>query len=482
MSEDGTSMTITFENGQTATVNFPDPVHGQDGAVGNGIESIVFDDETGELVITMTNDVVYRFDLVVKDGAVEDSKLVDVDGKYFFKALRIGAFDMANFEYTDDFQIASVTVNSVEDGEVYPEIALKHSFENGKIAYTEALAYATRPNIYYDYRWVYFNSDFLYSEVTFTESMIQYSSNEDAVVVVDINNSRNYYKVYYLNGIPYSDAVVSAPSSENHGYSYSVKKSPTDVWNYYYLLTIGDLDYYLLETKYLDIRTIEKGDILEADYLYREYDGDNVSKVYSSDDKGGEYNEYIKMSYTGSNISKIEEYTKQNGSFVKSNGDLSFNYDANDKLESVLSNEGGVESDSILRVVYDANLNPVEIWAYQEASFEYSGSYDEITGEISYGYNMVREAGFRKVIMMEYYDDMKNFFGPTINAIIPELDNLELTRAPKRAFILDDNSSIKFEYKEFNKGGYPEAVQLMLSEEGDGYVLYEALMDYKVKK
>ncbi|WP_044203265.1 hypothetical protein [Flammeovirga sp. OC4] len=516
MSDDGMSMTITFENGQTATITFPESVFGTDGidgadgtngsdgangTDGTGIESIEFDDETGELVITMSNDVVYRFDFTIKDGEIDNSKLVDVDGMYFFKSLQLGAFEMASFEYTDDFQIESATINDVENGDVIPVSTLKHTFENGKISYTESMEYATRQEVYYDWNYYFdglYSYDYTVGDVfessartnTYSSGIfsvpglqIVHNTETEALELLDENDEGFGF---YLNGIDFEDILISEAtpadfSSDTYLPNKIEKKSDTEIYEYIPLVESDGQLYYILYTTYTNILQVEKGDVLSSGYLYREYDGENLSKMYATDEQGGDYDEYIQMSYTGGNLSKAEEYYKDGGQFVKSDGELIYNYDANGKLTSTVAKSGDSEGDTLFKVLYDSDLNPIEIWSYHDAVFEYGSFFNDETGRVEYDYHMVKEAGFRPSLRMEYYDNMKNFFGHSINAMLPELEQLELTKAPKRVFSMEDNSSIRFEYKDFNKGGYPESVQLLMSDGGE-YLMYEGIMDYTVKR
>ncbi|WP_253273994.1 PhoX family protein [Flammeovirga sp. OC4] len=61
VSDDGTKVTVEFENGQRSTITFDDPLLGEQGV---GIQSITFDEATGMLTFTLTDGTVSKFPIV----------------------------------------------------------------------------------------------------------------------------------------------------------------------------------------------------------------------------------------------------------------------------------------------------------------------------------------------------------------------------------------------------------------------------------
>jgi hypothetical protein len=122
--------------------------------------------------------------------------------------------------------------------------------------------------------------------------------------------------------------------------------------------------------------------------------------------------------------------------------------------------EGSLEETvEVGKIVYDDAGNPVEVWS---SLIDYDNNegvnfvVDE-NGKISIE---PREYELMKIVEIEYNYTLPNFFGKTLEYLIPELQGLKINNAPVRITQSGSFNFAQMEYFDFNEGGYPAKVKL----------------------
>jgi hypothetical protein len=143
-------------------------------------------------------------------------------------------------------------------------------------------------------------------------------------------------------------------------------------------------------------------------------------------------------------------------------------------------NKGGVEETfDITKFVYDGVGNPVEIWTvpYYNAGDGYKYSVDADGKIIIEEIEMV----LQKVVGIEYNYTLPNFFGKTLEYMIPELKGIQVKNAPVKFTQSGFFNFANMEYRDFNQGGYPAKVKVdayFPDMAGPAVIGTELLIDY----
>ncbi|WP_053404488.1 hypothetical protein [Persicobacter sp. CCB-QB2] len=505
LSADGLSLEIVFENGQTATINFPESIQGEDGQDGVGIEDITFDPLTNELKIFLTNGVEYIFVLEINGEGGMDPIFSDVNGKYFVKDLKVGALDLVNITYTNDFQVKDIRKYDVVDGQkVKSSEIIKQFNAQGQISQVTNREFVTKSgpdyyNPYYSgsinycceaYSLEYQGSYYLNGDVL---GIYRYQSDDQFVYA-----SYNYYSYYY--GDYEVDVIkVFEVSEDDYNNGEWADKNQfylkvAENFGVFYereLVEFVNKDgvssvvlVYLVRQGVIRAENPELGSLkLEQNSFMSYLSNGKLDKVYASDtDDLADAKEYSQHFYnTAGELIKVEYYHKNaQGEFVKDPAYTTLEYSGG-VVVAMYRHEGG-ESQMEGKVYYDdeEERNPVDIWFWEPAKYDYDFVFDFETGDYVWDKIIIEEAGLKHQVTVEYNYEMKNFFGNSIEALAPELRDFKINRAVRRISDPNGLNSSTMDYQHFNIGGYPETVTLRLNEAGE-FILFEAAIDYHKK-
>ncbi|MFW5872862.1 MAG: hypothetical protein ACOCVN_02635, partial [bacterium] len=140
----------------------------------------------------------------------------------------------------------------------------------------------------------------------------------------------------------------------------------------------------------------------------------------------------------------------------------------------------------IQKADYDQNNNPVAIYRYMDEMTEWSWvgwQFNPDTQELEPVHeNVIAEAGLRQIASIEYNYDFKNFFGNTLEALVPELKNYKVYNAPKKISMTGSFNFGSAEYSDFNDGGYPDKVVFYGFEGKEYSTRLEVSLSYDVKQ
>ena len=124
-----------------------------------------------------------------------------------------------------------------------------------------------------------------------------------------------------------------------------------------------------------------------------------------------------------------------------------------------LGDDGAVTATTdISKFVYDEVGNPVEIWAI--AGYDAGDGYNFITDPSGKIVIETIDDQLQKVVGIEYNYTLPNFFGKTLEYMIPELKGLKIKNAPVRITQSGFFNFASMEYFNFNEGGYPAKVKM----------------------
>lgn len=456
-----------------------DGAPGQDGV---GIASIEFDEMTGLLTITLTNGNQSVFQIFGEDGNLKARLISDINGKYLVKEIKMGDATLASITYNDAYQATEVNIYEVDGATANVAKKIIRKYDGDLLIGIEEQKIATRNHSNYDEQYV---GEWLHY-VGFNEDKGEefYEDNGDGSYTRYFFEWTDGTEYYYMGTTPWfyvTDANILATAKstdqdlngdgEPEGIQY-IKPSenvyhivgdnfPThdsngsliDLWyhcpiiiTYKGELQIGDVE----STRFTKIECNAQG---YPEKIYESVDSEEEAFSYqlnTFDENGYKTTTEFYESTDGTNWTKKDEY-------------LSYAYDANMNLISTTKNMPASDSTVVVQQAeYDENGNPVKIWAYQETIYQGNDWWheEEFDPESETGWNpiVVAEAGLRQVATIEYNYNYKNFFGNTISALVPELDNYTLKNAPVKVSATGSLNFANAEYKEFNAGGYPETM------------------------
>lgn len=501
---------------------------GADGVAGVGIQSIVFDEATGVMTITLTNGEESKFVINNTDGNLVANIMEDLNGKYLVKKITMGDIPYAEFEYNDDHQITKLTSYAANGYQTFKSFDVEKEYENALLVKVITRRYAKEKTTEYSDEY-YENS--ITKEVEFGEykgdQFIEensdgsyyyygyqwnnegkyyyyryYANKDDRLVNELVSNGDGTYTVYSL----YSDHSVYNDETSTYDIYYRYKvydkcfvydeyqgrsemsiKVANNQFKIYsgnsYSIMVEGFEEYRNIFYFRSNRTIlgfyEVGDLMDETYSDLVYDSSNkVEKIYESKEEGVEATSYILNSYDGDNLAKIESFKKDADNWVKETKYLTFTYNSAGLLKETIEHDAEDTETVVAKVDYDKEGNPTEIFKhYGDLSYgDVFGYYnfEIINPETGLRYDsddVYIEAGLHSVAKIEYNYTMKNFFGNTIAGLFPELYGFNFNNALKGVTLSNSVVAGAIEYKDFNEGGYPETMEFIGSylEYGESY-------------
>lgn len=545
-------MILTYSNGMKIGTEIPAILKGEDGATphigddgnwwigdkntgvsatgkkGVGIKEITYDEKTGILTITLTNDQVSKFVINNKEGDLLAVIMEDLNGKYVVKRITMGDIPYAEIGYTTDNQIKKLTsytadgyqiVKSFEVEKEYEnklpvKITTKHFAEEKTTKYTDERYENSYPKqVFFDedkgYKFVeeidgkYYcyirsweeNGKYMYTKyIAYKDSRLNnemisngdgtytvYKSAGDMYIYNEQTNQNEYYCYYRVK----DECFVYDEYQGNWGKSVKLTENKFKI--YYHdeanINTNGNESYkHIYSLEY--IRTIEGlveiGGLLSEKNSEIKYNSDNtIDKIYNSIANGEEATSYYQNSYDEDKLAKVEMYSKDGDNWIKDAAYLTFTYNSQNLLEETIEHDSEGNKTVIAKIEYDQEGNPIELFKYfgditYEDYFDYH-YHDKINPDTGLPYDgdeVYKKAGLYSYAKLEYNYSMKNFFGNTFAGLFPELYGFNCNNAIKSATISNSFVAGAIEYKDFNDGGYPETMKFIGNSdyELEGYV------------
>lgn len=110
---------------------------GDNGNDGRGIDKIAYDETTGVLTITLTDQTKYEFQLAVSTegggSEIGGNKIEDLNGAYLLTAIKNGDMPFVQFTYDAQNMLTEVGYYQNVANEAVKIASVKQSFENGKV-------------------------------------------------------------------------------------------------------------------------------------------------------------------------------------------------------------------------------------------------------------------------------------------------------------------------------------------------------------
>lgn len=501
---------------------------GADGVDGVGIQSIIFDQATSIMTITLTNGEESKFVIDNKDG-LSAYIMEDLNGKYLVKRITMGDIPYAEFEYNSDNQISKIISYTADGYQLLKSFEIEKEYTESKVSKIIRRDFATEQVVKYSdeylgnisghelvqfdenkgYQFIEENSDgsfYYYARGVESDGKYNYNryfanknsrldneivSNEDGTYMVYkyylnyqvYNNTSGETDTYYSYNV-FNDCLVSDEYSDQKSLKiadgvfkiYNNNDSSSDFNISGELVSKYFLKYYLTRTL-TGIYGI--GDPIKESYSTIEYSVNNqIDKTYENREEGTDATTYIQNYYDGDNLAKTERYNKQDGNWVKDARYQTYSYTSEGLLYETIDHDAEGNKTVVAKIEYDSEGNPIEIFKYS-GDIIYSDFFDRYynmidpeTGLQVDGDDVYKEAGLYSYAKLEYNYTMKNFFGNTFAGLFPELYGYSFSNAIKSASISNSFVAGAIEYIDFNDGGYPQTMKFIGNSdyELEGYV------------
>ncbi|WP_276482687.1 collagen-like triple helix repeat-containing protein [Paraflavitalea pollutisoli] len=482
---EGANMVITYSTGEKITTPIPAGVKGETGpagpigpagptgATGVGIASITYDETTGILKIKLTNGNESSFQVVTgTDGSLSAVLLSDTKGKQLIASLYAGAAPYLEMTYDPTtFEAATAKSSDIVDGQVRKSMEVSKSYTAGKLTSATVKRFALRKDIAYTYNYFQSIDGDQVTYATYKGSFFSETGTDGLYTLYVYLTSggggssiyRKYTNVVKLaTPLPaYSDYVYSETVVYNINAQIYVPGS-TDNW-------------YKTYGRYDKTGVTNPGDLVSSDTYALETNTDGlVTKVTRTGEQ-----RYISLAYNSlKKLSQAVEYI--NSSVART---MNYEYNAANQLVSVKQVEGGTTTE-MMKAEYDANGNPVKIYAYQSELYSYGWSeFDPWENPVNpYGPHVVRPKGLYLYATLEY-TSYKNFFGNSIGSVFPGLGAFSPVNAPKKVAYANSAAFGSIEYKDFNEFGYPQTIVTngASTTDGGGSIRIELTASYTKK-
>lgn len=453
------NMIITYSSGEKVTLPLPNGLNGINGTNGKdgvGITSIIYNESTSILKITLTNGNVSEFKIVTSGGSLNAVLLSDVNGSFLLSSAYLGNLNIASISYNDQNKAVSIINNVVADRQQVKNKEVVHEYNNGLLVSIREKSFAKSNMEHWDYSY-YYEPYTNTANPYITDSQLSVGSSVESVII----------KISDKEAIlGYNGSVITSTKRSDGKWNNVIRFNSYKKFIYVGVSKIGDI---LSDNRY-SIVNDSKG-LMSSITLYR---------------NGATVPEYqLRLSYnTASRMVKSEKFVMVNNAWTSTGKYLGYEYNSTNQLTVVKRFYPNGTSEKVQETVYDKNGNPTEIYSLQDAVYVelWDGWYNPETNTIEYD-RLIKPAGFRLLAKFEYDYQLKNFFGNTVSAINPLLANYNIVNAIKRAWTADEyglNGWI--EYSDYDEFGYPKIMDVKgVNAEGECGLL-EFRLTYQKKK
>jgi hypothetical protein len=497
--KEGEQLVIVYSNGTSESIPFPQGIPGATGPAGEtgaagtagkdgvGIKSITYDENSGILKITLTNEEVSEFKIIANGSDWKAVLIGDTNGRMFVTEALLGAVPVIKAGYNADFQLTSLESNVVREMQVRKKFGVTMNFANGVLDNYVTKTYAQvdkyLPNYILDGRDL--NGDGIGLErvealyPVHKGAVFRESNGDGTYTYYRYNTQRGTQYVYFK----YEKALlISSDDPEYYNWEIIREKENGEFYYYSYL---DSFNYNANQRVFplnsiITFQKISAGDVESTSVMDVETDAQGrITRQYDAVNTGGQPTGYQAFEYSSSGqVKTTKNYVKDSqGQWVANGTYETFTYDANNHLISTVRTYADGTTREIQKAVFDKNGNPTEIWAWTPVEQEYYWGRNPETGATGYYSKIIRPAGLNKVAILEYDYTYKNFLGNTITALIPQLEGYKVVNALKRVTAPNSFSFANIEYKDFNEYGYPGAMLLDATDGEDG-VLNESMNLY----
>ena len=474
------NLVVIFSDGTTSQVTVPEEI-----LPGNVVDFDI-DNESGIIVITFADGTTKEY-LILNNG--DDTYLSGtLEGDYGIASMTLGDVEMVNLEYDGQNRLVNAFVNLPDgNGNVVNIVELQNNYAAADptlMAIEKSLRYSIdyTTEMYLGLTYEYFDDDkgwyfiqedgemyTLYNNRWWTGFQYRYNKYQFCWFVADADINHNTYEKYYA--VPDEDSLFYL--SYNNYQSTTIDGVDGRLYYPERIIRINKvyqpgeaMDTLMMKLTVRDDDLIEKMEILhwETDevtgYMEMTYDQNTLLTKVNLFDIIETETDYDTINFGH----MVMEYTGELLTLVQ--------------FESI--EEGSVEETfDITKLVYDDVGNPVEIWTvpYYNAGDGYKYIVDASGKIIIEEIEMV----LQKVVGVEYNYTLPNFFGKTLEYMIPELKGIKVKNAPVKLTHSGFFNFVNMEYFDFNQGGYPAKVKVdayLPDMAGPAVIGTELLIDY----
>jgi len=456
----GNDLIVTFGDGSTASATAPIeviPDHVSDFQINNdeGIISVTFSDGTTK-------------DYIVLSNGNTTYLSASLSGDYGITSMTIGDVTLANLGYDDQNRVVEALINLPDgNGNVINILELRNNYSDAnptlmaieKTLYSDidyfVDQYLSSYITYFaDYQGSYFVEGdgemyTLYRYPNYDGTQYGYTTFDNCWFVADNDINYNSYEKYY--------PVAGEDSLFYMSYN-----------NYQWMSVDGVYGRVYYPDRIINVsRVYQPGEAVDTTQAKLTMRGDLIEKVEYLEPNTEVVSTYFEMTYDASDLMKqvdlydidypagAEPDTFMFGRFLMTNTE-----DLLSMVEMVSFNQDGSVAENMIlaEFVYDDVGNPVEIWAVP--GYETGSAYifsTDASGKITIE-PMAKE--IKKIVEIEYNYTLPNFFGKTLEYLVPELKGLKITNAPVRLTHTGFYDFVNMEYFDFNEGGYPGKVKM----------------------
>jgi hypothetical protein len=463
----GNDLIVTYGDGNTASITAPVEV------IPDHVSDFSIDQETNLITITFSDGTSSQYTVFSNGNATYMSGTLA--GDYGITSMTMGDVTLANLAYDGQNRMVEAMINLPDgNGNVINVLELHNNYAAANptaIAISKSMYadidYSTEEYLSSEY--VNFPGDSGYSFIQKDSEMYIYYTDRYYTGMDYRYNSRPYCWFVKQDDVDHDsyEKYFPVPGEDSLFYkSYNNYSSMDidDVYGYLYypseIIKVTDI-YQAGEARdTAKTRLTMRGDDLIEKVEVLAWDSDEVEGYfdlnYDNDQLVTSIDFYDVRTYSRKSASEEEplpeHYMSMNMTYTASLlTSLSVDY---------FDQEGTVEETiEIGQMVYDDAGNPVEIWSSELYYYDDNGPNFTVDagGKISIE---PKNNELKKIVEIEYNYTLPNFFGKTLEYLIPELKGLSIKNAPVRITQSGSFNFAQMEYFDFNEGGYPAKVKL----------------------
>ncbi|MFP4487721.1 MAG: hypothetical protein ACLFN1_00320 [Bacteroidales bacterium] len=462
----GDELIVTFGDGSTSSVTVPPEV------IPNRVIDFEINNATGIITVTFSDGTTKEY-IVLNNGNTTFLSGT-LEGDYGITTMSVGDVKMAELGYDDQNRMVEAFINLPDGNGNVINIMEMHNYYADDSPAFEAIEKVLNYDMdYYTEEWmyseyVYFPEDNgynfvqedgelydLYIDRYFTGSEYRYTHYEKCWFVPEDEINYDTYEKYY--------PVAGEDSLFYKSYN-----------NYRYMTVDGvDGRVYYPDRIIKVTKIYEQGEAVDTTRAKLTMRNDDlIEKVEFYEWDTDEIDGYLELTYDASDlITQVDMYDLYDPAGEKGDGinpdtihfaQLVMSY-TDDLLTKVdlqsLQEDGSVdETMELTEIVYDEVGNPVEIWTIP--GYNAGDGYIYTTDGSGKIIIEPLEKEMQKVVEIEYDYMLPNFFGKTLEYMIPELKGLKITNAPVKLTHSGFFDFVNMEYFDYNEGGYPAKVKM----------------------
>ncbi len=459
----GSDLVMTFSDGSSTNVTVPNDL-----LPGNVVDFGI-DNQSKTITVDFADGSSKKY--VVLDNGETTFLSGTLSGDYGIASMTMGDVELVNLSYDDQYRMVRALINLPDgNGNVINVMELQNNYADAQPALM-AIEKSLR-------------SDFNYSTVEGISSGTAFFGTDKGYAFVEQDGEMyTLYRNGYFNGSQYQyDSIphcwfVAEEDINYNSYDkyYPVPGEDSLFYNSYNNYQSMDVDgvsgrvYYPQRIIRIE-RIYQAGEALDTAMMKLTMSQDDLIEKVEMLGRDNNVTEYQKMTYNQDGLlTQVDLFDiYDNTTMKKATADTShFGRVMMTYTSSLLTlvqyeelgKDGSVTgSTDITKIVYDEVGNPVEIWAMM--GYDAGEGYDfssDANGKI-----LIQpiENELQKVVGIEYNYTLPNFFGKTLEYMIPELKGIKIKNAPVKLTHSGFFDFVNMEYFDLNEGGYPAKVKM----------------------